>query len=422
MRTFAEKPARPSTLKPVSQILHRCAGARCPEGSCHGDHDAQLAQASHDTGHPASATSVSAAVHDVLQSSGKPLNPAIRGYFEARLMHDFSQVRVHDDTQAADSAWTVNARAYTVGRNIVFGADQYAPATRDGRKLIAHELAHVIQQGKGTGFAAHPVNRLQLSDPGDVHEQEAEAISAGATEGQLAGALSGDSHGGPWVQRQADGGLPSPSAAPTPSAAPIPSAAAAPPSASPLPVKTVKVWVHSFIPMASVKDPFGYCYSGDNRTTDPAVHAPYRTHQEIEFDVTSGASTINWSDTGPTHELDKSCKSVIATAKAPTSGLINKIASHVGPRFNLSFVGTAKNPRAWYACTIDLNLNVNVDVAARTCSITGKHDGFPAYEVYVTANGGAGKLLYWYDPVAAGKGPGSLCGSMDKTASGTGSF
>ena len=68
---------------------------------------------------------------------------------EPRFGHDFSQVRVHTDEQAVESAQAVNALAYTVGRDVVFGMGQYAPETRDTRRLLAHELAHVIQQTSG---------------------------------------------------------------------------------------------------------------------------------------------------------------------------------------------------------------------------------------------------------------------------------
>src|SRR5262245_53514886 len=68
-------------------------------------------------------------VHDVLRSPGQPLDPATSAFFEPRFAHDFSQVRVHTDTKAAESARAVNARAYTVGRDVVFGAGQYAPRT-----------------------------------------------------------------------------------------------------------------------------------------------------------------------------------------------------------------------------------------------------------------------------------------------------
>jgi hypothetical protein len=85
-------------------------------------------------------------VHDVLRSPGQPLDAATRAYFEPRFGHDFSQVRVHSGLEAEQSARVMNAHAYTVGHDIVFGADRFAPATREGRRLIAHELTHVVQQ------------------------------------------------------------------------------------------------------------------------------------------------------------------------------------------------------------------------------------------------------------------------------------
>jgi len=87
------------------------------------------------------------AVEDVLSSPGRPLDTATRVFFEDRFGFDFSRVRVHADGRAAGSAQMVDALAYTIGRNIVFGAGQYLPGTQDGRRLMAHELAHVVQQG-----------------------------------------------------------------------------------------------------------------------------------------------------------------------------------------------------------------------------------------------------------------------------------
>jgi hypothetical protein len=87
-----------------------------------------------------------ASVERVLASSGRPLDPALQQDMEQRFGHDFSRVRLHTDAEAERSARDVNAHAYTVGSNIVFGADQFSPATRSGRQLIAHELAHVVQQ------------------------------------------------------------------------------------------------------------------------------------------------------------------------------------------------------------------------------------------------------------------------------------
>jgi hypothetical protein len=90
---------------------------------------------------------VPASVDQALGSGGRPLDGATRGDMEQRFGHDFSQVRVHDDGAAQRSARDVNARAYTVGNAIVFGAGEYAPRSAAGRHLLAHELTHTIQQG-----------------------------------------------------------------------------------------------------------------------------------------------------------------------------------------------------------------------------------------------------------------------------------
>lgn len=80
---------------------------------------------------------------------GRPLDAATRNFFEPRFGADFSRVRVHADARAADSARAADALAYTVGHDIVFGAGQYAPQTAAGKKLLAHELTHAVQQGAG---------------------------------------------------------------------------------------------------------------------------------------------------------------------------------------------------------------------------------------------------------------------------------
>ena len=85
-------------------------------------------------------------VHDVLRSPGRPLDAPTRAFFEPRFGRDFAAVRIHDDGQAAASARSVGALAYTVGRDIVFGTGEYAAGTDAGRRLLAHELAHAVQQ------------------------------------------------------------------------------------------------------------------------------------------------------------------------------------------------------------------------------------------------------------------------------------
>ncbi|CAG0950969.1 hypothetical protein BURK2_00196 [Burkholderiales bacterium] len=99
-------------------------------------------------------------VDRVLAGSGKPLNQGLREDMEQRFGYDFSMVRVHTGAEAAQSAQDVNAQAYTVGHNIVFGAEQFVPTSQKGRRLIAHELAHVVQQVSGHAYG---VNLQRLS-------------------------------------------------------------------------------------------------------------------------------------------------------------------------------------------------------------------------------------------------------------------
>lgn len=110
-------------------------------------------------------------VNEVLHSSGQPLDPSTRAFMEPRFGHDFSRVRVHTDARAAESARAVNALAYSVGRDVVFGLGHYRPASIEGRKLLAHELTHVLQQGSG--------GRLEegvLNAGGPSHEAAAQIL------------------------------------------------------------------------------------------------------------------------------------------------------------------------------------------------------------------------------------------------------
>jgi hypothetical protein len=104
-------------------------------------------------------------VNEVLSSSGRSLDPQARDFFEPRFGRDFSAVKVHTDAAAAESALAVSARAYTFGHHIVFGEGQYSPATDAGRRLLAHELTHVVQQAPQT-VARKPVPGRKRSDSG----------------------------------------------------------------------------------------------------------------------------------------------------------------------------------------------------------------------------------------------------------------
>lgn len=115
-------------------------------------------------------------VHDVLNSPGQPLDTTTRAFMEPRFRHDFSGVRVHTDQRANESARAVNAAAYTVGQNVVFTNRMFRPAEASGRQLLAHELAHVVQQGRG-GLSGSS-NELSVGAPGSALEAEADHTAA----------------------------------------------------------------------------------------------------------------------------------------------------------------------------------------------------------------------------------------------------
>jgi hypothetical protein len=92
-------------------------------------------------------------VESVISSPGRPLDRETRRYMESRIGFDFSKVRIHTDSRAAASTKSLNARAYTVGNNIVFGPGRFAPNTTRGRRLLAHELTHTVQQARSQPHA-----------------------------------------------------------------------------------------------------------------------------------------------------------------------------------------------------------------------------------------------------------------------------
>ncbi|HKR12656.1 MAG TPA: DUF4157 domain-containing protein [Pyrinomonadaceae bacterium] len=111
------------TVKPTAMQIQRYAGASAASGDYVPD-----------------------SVSQALAQSGMPLPRTVQQNMEQRFGHDFSQVRVHSGMSAANSARDINAQAYTVGHNIVFGAGHFAPETQQGQRLLAHELTHVVQQ------------------------------------------------------------------------------------------------------------------------------------------------------------------------------------------------------------------------------------------------------------------------------------
>ena len=98
-----------------------------------------------------------------LQDGGRPLSRSERGFFEPRIGADFSGVRVHTGSRASQIAKNLNARAFTIGRNVVFGAGQYQSSNNEGKRLMAHELAHVVQQKRHSSPRSGKNNNAQSS-------------------------------------------------------------------------------------------------------------------------------------------------------------------------------------------------------------------------------------------------------------------
>lgn len=139
-------PDRPGVLPTLSNAPAGFARRKC--AAC-AEEDEKLQRKENGPGAESPATAPPA-VHEALNTPGHPLAPATRDFFEPRFGQDFAPVRVHTDHQASEAALGVSAKAFTVGRDIVFGKGHYAPESERGRRLLAHELAHVVQQGHST--------------------------------------------------------------------------------------------------------------------------------------------------------------------------------------------------------------------------------------------------------------------------------
>lgn len=154
---------------------------------------------------------------DNLSSDGEPLTTATRAYFESYFGSDFSDVRVHHGKRAFESAQSVNALAYTIGPHVVFGSGQYAPDTAAGKRLLAHELTHVVQQrgvrersvdhqpgDSGHGPASHD------TPPAAPQIQRSPVNILQRAAGDAAGGAAGGAAGAPAAGGNAGGGPPGP--------------------------------------------------------------------------------------------------------------------------------------------------------------------------------------------------------------------
>lgn len=148
----------------------------------------------------------------VLASSGRPLESGLRQDMEQRFGHDFTKVRIHTGSTAEQSARELNALAYTAGRDIVFDAGKFAPTTNDGRRLLAHELTHFVQQ-QGQTFATQM--KLAVNMPSDAGEREADTAADAVMQGRSVPSIT---HGITSIQRKcraAELGTPNPDCTPS---------------------------------------------------------------------------------------------------------------------------------------------------------------------------------------------------------------
>jgi murein DD-endopeptidase MepM/ murein hydrolase activator NlpD len=182
MRT---KVVSPSFMPVPTGLLQRkcaCGGTPGPTGECEACRKKKMQRRlspSVISPQPSALSEAPPIVHEVLRAPGHPLEASTRSFMEPRFGHDFSAVRVHADSKAAESARGVNALAYTVGNNIVLGEGRYAPDTTAGSRLLAHELTHVIQQ-EGAG-PYRTLAKLTVDQPGDPLEREADFMAAAVT-------------------------------------------------------------------------------------------------------------------------------------------------------------------------------------------------------------------------------------------------
>lgn len=161
---------RPSVSVPRSVAL-RCGGRQCPAAAC--GHQPRLPV------NPASGvvpTPLSEVLSQAVESPGRPLDSSTRDTMECRFGQDFSRVRVHTDSQAARAAEAIDCKAFTIGHNVAFGAGQWSPETDEGRRLLSHELTHVLQQ---QAMITPLADAFEISRPDDPAEREADNIAAG---------------------------------------------------------------------------------------------------------------------------------------------------------------------------------------------------------------------------------------------------
>lgn len=154
------------------------------------DEEEEQVQAKLDSSRAQEATPSAESAVESLRGGGQPLPDDTRAFFEPRFGHDFSTVRIHHDARAAESARAVNAQAFTTGNNIVFDAGRYSPGTETGKRLLAHELTHVVQQ-EGSAPFSHGIQRQRKTPDFNEYLEEGAMLLGRAQFGLSAGEKAG---------------------------------------------------------------------------------------------------------------------------------------------------------------------------------------------------------------------------------------
>ena len=306
-------------------------------------------------------TAVPPPVSKVFRSTGQSLDVAARSFMEPRFGHDFSSVRIYSDSRAAQAARSMKALAYTVGSDIVFGAGQYQPETTSGRRLLAHELTHVIQQ----------------------------------------------SAAGPRIQRQSHegGGLPELVLPPEFSAdAPLPN--------------TFTFWINAFIPgdlegaipvpagpekgkrMFPGPFPWSDCFLTDSRGFSSNRLASARVHVEGVVDLHTRSLQGSALYSSGTKELDCEDGEIECAKRAAVSGSVTTQSDRSNP--NLLYIKindvAASDPCVTGAPDVNMNgtitLDLNRNLLNRTFFIEMYIEPFPDFEMYAHVDDDSPKTLF----------------------------
>ncbi|MBX3117503.1 MAG: DUF4157 domain-containing protein [Fimbriimonadaceae bacterium] len=223
----AKTPSLTKTTKPAIRMKCNCGGS-C--AACKDDNKKDILQRKGSVPATSGMATAPSIVGTVLSSPGRPLDAPVRNTMESRFGTDFSNVRIHTDSRAAESARAVGAQAYTFGPNIVFDHGRYNPSVPTGQKLLAHELAHTIQQG-GLQQMANDAPEVGLAS--DPLEYEADRAAEMVTAGYAAPSLTQGDFGA--IRRTEDGTTPvaPPSPVPPTSATTTPVTGTTPPPSTP---------------------------------------------------------------------------------------------------------------------------------------------------------------------------------------------